>query len=105
MDKYAGAARRIGMRGKARILTVFIFALMAVSILQVANLATASVGGSVNSIGVTQSTAGASNGAYFDHVVIIMIENDGINDICNGSPPPCSGTNSHYMSSLANSYS
>ncbi len=105
MDKYSGAARRIGMRGKARILTVFIFALMAVSILQVANLVTASVGGSVNSIGVTQSTAGASNGAYFDHVVIIMMENEGISDICNGSPPPCSGTNSPYMSSLANSYS
>src|SRR5256712_3776405 len=90
------------MRGKARILTVFIFALMAVSILQVANLATASVGGSVNSIAGTQSTAGASNGAYFDHVVIIMMENEGINDICNGNPPPCSGTNSPYMSSFAN---
>src|SRR2546428_7036403 len=93
------------MRGKARILTVFIFALMAVSILQVANLATASVGGSVNSIAGTQSTAGASNGAYFDHVVVIMMENEGINDICNRNPPPCSGTNSPYMSSLANNYS
>ena len=43
-------------------------------------------------------------GAYFDHVVVIMMENEGMNEICNRNPPPCSGTNSPYMSGLANSY-
>src|SRR5947199_8641463 len=93
------------MRNHIRILTVFIFALMVVSILQVANLATGSVAGSANSIAVAQSTASASSRTYFDHVVIILMENEGINHICNRNPPPCSGTNSPYMSSLANSYS
>src|SRR5256884_1545491 len=92
------------MRNHIRILTVFIFALMAVSILQVANSATGSVASSPNSISVTQPTVAASSGAYFDHVVIIMMENEGISDICNGNPPPCSGTNSPYMSGLANNY-
>src|SRR2546427_6255764 len=92
------------MRSHTRILTGFIFALMAVSILQVANLATGSVAGSANSIAVAQSTASASSGTYFDHVVVIMMENEGISDICNSNPPPCSGSNSPYMSSLANNY-
>src|SRR2546430_17666964 len=93
------------MRNHIRILTVFIFALMVVSILQVANSATGSVASSPNSISVTQSTVAASSGTYFDHVVIIMMENEGINDICNRKPSPCSGTKSPYMSTLANSYS
>ena len=44
-------------------------------------------------------------GAYFDHVVVIMMENEGMNEICNRNPPPCIGSNSPYMSSLANNYS
>jgi len=43
-------------------------------------------------------------GAYFDHVVVIMMENEGMNEICNRNPPPCNGSNSPYMSGLANSY-
>jgi len=43
-------------------------------------------------------------GAYFDHLVVIMMENEGINQICGRNPPPCNGSNSPYMSSLANSY-
>ncbi len=33
-----------------------------------------------------------------------MMEDQGIGDICNGNPPPCNGSNTPYMSSLANSY-
>src|SRR5213592_668486 len=43
-------------------------------------------------------------GNYFDHLVVIMMENEGINDICSSNPPPCNGSNTPYMSSLANSY-
>ena len=32
------------------------------------------------------------------------MENEGINDICGSNPPPCNGSNTPYMSSLANSY-
>src|SRR5919109_11730 len=46
----------------------------------------------------------ASSGVYFDHLVVIMLENEGIGDICGGNPPPCNGPNTPYMSSLANSY-
>src|SRR5436309_1220773 len=43
-------------------------------------------------------------GNYFNHLVVIMMENEGINDICGRNPPPCNGSNAPYMSSLANSY-
>jgi ethanolamine utilization microcompartment shell protein EutS len=43
-------------------------------------------------------------GGYFDHVVLIMMENEGISNICGGNPPPCNGAYSPYMSSLANTY-
>ncbi len=44
-------------------------------------------------------------GTYFDHLVFIIMENAGITDICGSNlPPPCSGSNTPYMSSLANSY-
>src|ERR671922_902078 len=43
-------------------------------------------------------------GAYFDHLVVIMMENEGIGNVCGGNPPPCNGANTPYESSLANSY-
>jgi len=43
-------------------------------------------------------------GTYFDHMVFIIMENEGINDICGGNPPPCSGSNTPYMSTLANDF-
>ncbi len=44
-------------------------------------------------------------GTYFDHLVFIIMENAGITDICGSNlPPPCGGSNTPYMSSLANSY-
>ena len=47
----------------------------------------------------------APSGTYFDHLVFIIMENAGIADICGSNlPPPCSGSNTPYMSSLANSY-
>src|SRR2546426_1226649 len=93
------------MRGPARVLIVFIFVLMMMSAFQSTNRASGSANGSGHPVAIIQQTAGASNGAYFDHVVVIMMENEGINDICNRNPPPFSGTNSPYMSSLANNYS
>lgn len=49
--------------------------------------------------------AGPPTGTYFDHVIIIVMENQGIFDICKASPPPCSlGGPAPYMASLANNY-
>jgi len=88
------------MRVQVRILTVLIFALMVVSTLQVASLIT----GSAN-VGVAQATTVAPSGAYFDHVVIILMENQGVYDICLSSPPPCSTSGpAPYMAGLANAY-
>jgi len=88
------------MRVQVRILTVLIFALMVVSASQVASLIT----GSAN-VGVAQATTVAPSGAYFDHVVIILMENQGVYDICLTSPPPCSTSGpAPYMAGLANAY-
>src|SRR3989454_4497280 len=93
------------MLGRGRIIIVFILALMGMSALQLANQGAPFANGFRQPAAFIQSTTGAPNGAYFDHVVIIMMENEGINDICNGNPPPCSGSNSPYLSGLANNYS
>src|SRR3989441_8869804 len=90
------------MVGHGRIIIVFILALMGMSALQLANQGAFFANGFGQAVTFIQSTIEAPNGAYFDHVVIIMMENEGINDICNGNPPPCSGSNSPYMSSFAN---
>src|SRR5438094_4254566 len=51
------------------------------------------------------SPASAPAGIYFDHVVIILMENQGVFDICRSSPPPCSTSGpARYMASLANNY-
>ena len=47
---------------------------------------------------------GGPPGNYFDHVVTVIMENEGVQNICGGSPPPCHGANSTYLSGLANSY-
>ena len=45
------------------------------------------------------------SGTTFDHAVIIIMEDHGIQDVCAGSPPPCSGSNGDpYSAGLANSY-
>jgi len=61
----------------------------------------ASSSGPVKSIEIT---TGPSVGTYFDHVVVILMENEGVHDICNDSPPPCLTTEAPYMAGLANNY-
>jgi PKD repeat protein len=61
-------------------------------------------------IGVSQivnqvGAAGNMSGTYFDHVVIIVMEDHGMIDICARNPPPCSSTNGDpYTAGLANTY-
>src|SRR5467141_4450210 len=88
------------MRSHTGILTVFTFALMVVSVWQVANLATGPAIGSAEPV-----VSAPPSGSLFDHVVIIMMENQGIFDICRDSPPPCltSGP-APYVAGLANTY-
>src|SRR2546425_534061 len=51
------------------------------------------------------ANASSPSGITFDHSVIIIMEDHGIQDICAGSPPPCSGSNGDpYTAGLANSY-
>src|SRR6266566_3834733 len=93
------------MRAEVRMLTVLIFALMVVSTSQVASLTNGSANGSAKPVGVAQATTVAPSGSYFDHVVIILMENQGVYDICRSSPPPCSTSGpAPYMASLANNY-
>ncbi len=58
--------------------------------------------------GSTQLATSPPAGTYFDHVVIIVMENEGIQDICHQNPPPCltSGPSGSapYMANLANNY-
>src|SRR5690348_17578965 len=57
------------------------------------------------SIRAVSASPTAMSGTYFDHVVIIMMEDHGINNICARSPPPCLSTNGDpYAAGLANSY-
>src|SRR6267378_3195413 len=53
----------------------------------------------------TLPAAGSLTGAIFDHVIIIVMENEGIYDICRRNPPPCSTTGpAPYVAGLANNY-
>ena len=50
-------------------------------------------------------STGTLTGTIFDHVVIIVMENEGIYDICRQNPPPCSITGpAPYVAGLANNY-
>src|SRR5436853_1272243 len=50
-------------------------------------------------------STGSLTGTIFDHVVIIVMENEGIYDICRQNPPPCSITGpAPYVAGLANNY-
>src|SRR5881296_4421757 len=45
-------------------------------------------------------------GAYFDHVLVVIMEDHGMQEICGRSPPPCLSTaGAPYMTGLANSFS
>lgn len=53
----------------------------------------------------TPVTTATSTGAYFDHIVIIVMEDHGMVDICGQNPPPCSSTNGDpYAAALANTH-
>jgi phosphoesterase family protein len=54
---------------------------------------------------VSQSSNGPVAGSYFDHLVFVIMENEGLANICGLNATSCNGgTTSPYMSSLANSY-
>ncbi len=58
-----------------------------------------------NGQSTTTPQTGMATGAYFDHTVIIIMEDHGIQDVCAQNPPPCLGSNgAPYMASLANNY-
>ena len=76
-------------------LFVLVLAVGIVSTPQIARLASA----------VSTPSNGVTTGNYFDHAVIILMEDHGIVDVCAQNPPPCSGANgAPYMAGLANSY-
>jgi len=53
----------------------------------------------------SQAANASLAGAYFDHVVVIIMENQGIYNICGTNPggsPSCNGANTPYLDSLAN---
>jgi hypothetical protein len=52
---------------------------------------------------IFESGPGPPPGLYFDHIVVVMMENEGIREIC-GSMLPCNGPYTPYLSSLANQY-
>src|SRR3989442_860645 len=55
--------------------------------------------------GLSSQSASTSPGTYFDHVVIIVMEDHGMIEICARNPPPCSSANGDpYAASLANTY-
>lgn len=80
-------------RGAARILSFTILLLtISLGILAGANLA-------------RTASATPPSGTTFDHTVIIIMEDHGIQDVCARSPPPCSGSNGDsYVAGFANSY-
>ncbi len=50
------------------------------------------------------ASASSSAKISLNHVVVIVMEDEGIGNICAGSPPPCHGALTPYMSGLANNY-
>ena len=87
-----------GQSRTARPRRVYLFLLVA--ILGTAIIATPQLS---KMVAASQSPV-APSGQYFDHVVVIMMEDHGMQDICAGNPPPCSASNgAAYMAGLANS--
>src|SRR2546428_11499559 len=55
--------------------------------------------------GLSYHSASTSPGTYFDHVVIIVMEDHGMIEICARHPPPCSRADGDpSIASLANPY-
>jgi len=104
------------MNNKARILcfTLLVLALAGIAASHLANQTVAAGDSSIQD-GVHRSpspttppaasTVAAGTGTYFDHVVVIVMEDHGMIDICARNPPPCSSANGDpYTAGLANTY-
>src|SRR5213594_3873468 len=94
------------VNNKARVLCFTLSLLAITGVVAASQLAShaAAVGDSSITTSTTSMMA-AGTGTYFDHVVIIVMEDHGINQICARNPPPCLSTNGDpYTAGLANSY-
>src|SRR5216117_2761624 len=82
--------------------STLLFSLILISL--AATLSITNVSHIAKSAGAT-TQASTTAGTYFDHVVVVIMEDHGIQEICGSSPPPCQSTmGAQYMAGLANSY-
>src|SRR5881296_2264573 len=82
--------------------STLLFSLILISL--AATLSITDVSHIAKSAGATTQAA-TTAGTYFDHVVVVIMEDHGIQEICGSSPPPCQSTmGAPYMAGLANSY-
>src|SRR5436309_2750679 len=82
--------------------STLLFSLILISL--AATLSITNVSHIGKSAGAT-TQASTTAGTYFDHVVVVIMEDHGIQEICGSSPPPCQSTmGAQYMAGLANSY-
>src|SRR6059058_5071080 len=82
--------------------STLLFSLILISL--AATLSITDVSHIAKSAGAT-TQASTTAGTYFDHVVVVIMEDHGIQQICGSSPPPCQSTmGAPYMAGLANSY-
>src|SRR5437773_2239996 len=82
--------------------STLLFSLILISL--AATLSITNVSHIAKSAGAT-TQASTTAGTYFDHVVVVIMEDHGIQEICGSSPPPCQSTmGAPYMAGLANSY-
>src|SRR6059058_3172603 len=82
--------------------STLLFSLILISL--AATLSITDVSHIAKSAGATTQASSAA-GTYFDHVVVVIMEDHGIQEICGSSPPPCQSTmGAQYMAGLANSY-
>ena len=96
-----GVSRKAGMRVIVFLLTI----ILGVFAMAPADAQSGSSASLHRSTTVLVSPGTAPAGTYFDHVIIILMENQGVYDICRTSPPPCSTTGpAPYMAGLANNY-
>src|SRR5690242_16683181 len=78
--------------------------LLVTSFLFIFILSSISVPWSLQSSHASTVTQVPPTGSYFDHIVTIIMENQGIQNICGQGPPPCNGPYSPTLSALANNY-
>src|SRR5881396_1703752 len=82
--------------------STLLFSLILISL--AATLSITDVSHIAKSAGAT-TQASTTAGTYFDHVVVVIMEDHGVQEICGSSPPPCQSTmGAPYMAGLANSY-